>query len=81
MKSFHSKEGDPATSVLRLAALKVILTVVALNQATEPTDQGLKGYLSPKEIRQAMSALYGAANVDQNSEVRKLANQIIPYLA
>ena len=81
LKSFHSEEGEePAIYTLRLAALKVILTVIALNQTNE-SQQGLKEYLKPIEIQQAMSALHGAANVDQNPEVRRLANEIIPYLA
>jgi len=82
LKLFHSGEGDePTLHVLRLAALKVILTAIALNQTNESeTQQGLKGYLTPREIQQAMAALHGAANVDKSPEVRRLANQILPYL-
>jgi len=82
LKSFHTSEGDsPTVIAMRLAALKVILTVIALNQANKlELEQSLKGYLSPTEIQQAMAALHRAVNVDQNPEVRSLANQIIPYL-
>mmetsp|Transcript_33255 Transcript_33255/g.69933 ORF Transcript_33255/g.69933 Transcript_33255/m.69933 type:complete len:438 (-) Transcript_33255:38-1351(-) len=84
LRSFHSGTAntEPTVHIVRLAALKVILTVIALTQANEAeSGQGLKGYLNTKEIRQAMSSLHGAANVDRNPEVRQLANQIIPYFA
>ena len=82
LKLFHTSEGaSPDAHILRLAALKVILTVIALNQSNEAEqEKSLTGFLSPVEIRRAMPALQGAANVDQNPEVRRIANEIIPYL-
>ena len=86
LKSFHTWEGNSpsACAVLRLASLKVILTVIALDRASEANSsesgRDLRGYLSPVEIQRAMSALHGAANVDQSPEVRRLAGEILPYL-
>jgi hypothetical protein len=86
LRSFHAGADDCspcASALLRLAALKVILTVIALDRANEMntwSGRDLGGYLSPLEIRRAMSALNGAANVDQDPEVRRLANEILPYL-
>jgi hypothetical protein len=79
LRSFHvGVEQDSSTSsLLRLASLKVILTIIALYSLS---GQDVKVYLSPVEIRSAMSALHGAANVDQDLEVRRLANEILPYL-
>ena len=54
-----------------------MLTIIALYPLS---GQDVKVYLSPVEIRSAMSALHGAANVDQDLEVRRLANEILPYL-
>ena len=68
------KGPGPTINLLRQAALKVILTVVALDE------HGLDGHLSPNEIQQAMLALHGAATSEQHSEVRRLACQIITYL-
>jgi hypothetical protein len=86
-----------AAPLLRLAALKVILTVIALldrrtndgtmnlsSSSSSASFSGcggdLGGYLSPAEVRKAISALHGAANVDRHPEVRQLANDILPYL-
>lgn len=86
LKSFHTGEGN-ATSVsalLRLASLKVILTVIALDRASGANSheygRELSGCLSPVEFQRAMSALHGAANVDQDPDVRRLAGEILPYL-
>ena len=84
LTSFHTSGTNdaPATTALRLAALKVILTVLALHQSTVlgHAEHDLKGYLSPVEIQKAISAIHGAANVDQNSEVRRVANQLLPHI-
>ncbi len=84
LTSFHTSGTNdaPATTALRLASLKVILTVLALHQSAVlgHSEQDLKGYLSPMEIQKAISAMHGAANVDQNPEVRRLANQILPHI-
>jgi hypothetical protein len=83
--------------LLRLAALKVILAVIALSDRrtsdgtmnpSSPSSSAsfsgrggdLGGYLSPAEVRRAISALHGAANVDRHPEVRRMANDILPYL-
>lgn len=79
---FHTSGGNETSiAALRLAALKVILTVLALHQSKEfERVEDLKRYLSPAEIQKALSAMHGAANVDQNLEVRRLANQILPHI-
>lgn len=84
LTSFHTSGAidSPVLTTLRLAALKVILTVLALHQSKdmEHAEHGQKGYLSPLEIQKATSAMLGAANVDQNPDIRRLANQILPHI-
>ena len=78
LRSFHvgAEQDSSTSSLLRLATLKAILTIIALYSLS---GNDVKVYLSPVEIRSAMST-FTAANVDQDMEVRRLANEILPYL-
>ena len=78
LRSFHvgAEQDSSTSSLLRLATLKAILTIIALYSLS---GHDVKVYLSPSEIRSAMST-FTAANVDQDMEVRRLANEILPYL-
>jgi len=73
LKSLCSEEGAGIISPLRLAAMKVLLTVIA-------NKQNLGEYLQPDEIRHAVVAVRGASNRDESQEVRTLAFEILPYL-
>jgi len=65
-------------SPLRLAALKVILTVIAIQP--KKSGQNMVEYLEPIEVRHAVASVRGAANGDQSREVRQLAFEILPHL-
>lgn len=65
-------------SRLRLAALKVILTVIAIQP--KKSGQNMVEYLEPIEVRHAVASVRGAANGDQSREVRQLAFEILPHL-
>jgi len=73
LKSLCSEEGAGIISPLRLAAMKVLLTVIA-------NKQNLAECIEPDEIRQAVVAVRGASNRDESQEVRTLAFEILPYL-
>lgn len=78
LSSLCGEEGGNIVSPLRLAALKVILTVVAIQP--KESGQNLAKYLEPVEVRHAVALVRGAANRDQSQEVRRLAFEILLYL-
>jgi len=83
LKSFKERSGDEATaSTVRLAASKLMLTVIAIHKSSPGTNPSGKeiGFLDHAEVREAMSELCGAANVDRNPEVRRLITEAIPGL-
>jgi len=73
LKSLCSEERGGIISPLRLAAMKVLLTVIA-------NKQNLAEYIESDEIRHAVVAVRGASNRDESQEVRTLAFEILPYL-
>jgi len=59
-----------------------MLTVIAIHKSSPGTNPSGKeiGFLDHAEVREAMSELCGAANVDRNPEVRRLITEAIPGL-
>jgi len=77
-----------AVRTMRIAGLKLMLAVITIDQLEEePNDHDnnndeysrlrLKGCLSPGELGETLSALRGAANVDPDVEIRKLASYLL----
>ncbi len=93
LKSFKERSGDDeddvAASTLRLAASKLMLATIAIYKSrsgttttttTTPRGNGIGLLLDRAEVREAISELHGAANVDRNPEVRRLMAEAIPGL-
>ena len=75
-------QGQPAseTSKMRLAAIKLLLAIVSIDQMwsnTESTDTKTTGNLGPLELAEAGRTVSAIANIDQDTEVRKLASFLL----
>eukprot|EP00804_Cyclotella_cryptica_P029372 CCRYP_013314-RA/>CCRYP_013314-RA protein AED:0.08 eAED:0.08 QI:95/1/1/1/0.33/0.25/4/3020/1551 len=79
LSSFEAVERNdsPILSTLRLAALKLILTVMAIQKTF---DSNLVNYLKPLEVQKAIKAVTFAANFDKDPDVRRLASEVVPRL-
>lgn len=63
---------------LRVAALKLMLSLLAIYRAT--SDDLIADFLKPVEIQKAIKAVEFAAVSDENPDVRRLASEIVPQL-
>jgi len=79
LNSFETVEQNNSTilSTLRLAALKLLLTVMAIDKTS---DSEISYYLKPLEMQKAIKAVTFAANFDKHPDVRRLASDIVPRL-
>jgi len=74
IKGVVTSDSPYAISSMRLAALKLILALVSIDQNVFSENGGC---LSPSEIVETFSVLRGAANVDEEPAMRKLACHIL----
>eukprot|EP00986_Skeletonema_menzelii_P011464 scaffold5905_cov137-Skeletonema_menzelii.AAC.4 len=74
LKSLCSEGGAGIIRPLRLVSMKVILTVIAVNQ-------NLAKYIEPGEINHAVTAVRDVANRDESQEVRQFAYEICHILS
>lgn len=79
LSSFETVEQNSSTilSTLRLAAFKLMLTVIAIDKTS---DSKLDYYLKPLEMQKAIKAVTFAANFDKHPDVRRMASDIVPRL-
>lgn len=66
-----------ARSTMRITALKLLLIIMNIDQSS-PTAK-IKS-LTPGDIAQALSTIRGVANVDESTDVRKLASYLVNAL-
>jgi hypothetical protein len=79
LNSFNTKDTDnsPDISILRLAALKLMVTTLTIRTTSNNDDAS---YLSPVEVQKAVEAVNAAARLDSQPEVRSLASEVAPHL-
>jgi hypothetical protein len=66
-----------AKTALRIAAMKLLLVIVNIDQSAPMYNNK---FLAPGDIAQALSIIRGAANVDEDSDVRQLASYLATVL-
>jgi len=76
----HQKGDSPTVSVLRLAALQVILTVIALNHAKIGIGARSERLFESNRNPTGYISLTWSCECASESRMRSPANQIIPYL-
>ena len=63
-----------SVSTMRIAAMKLLLGIITMDQTSSSSSSSTKfGFLAPGDISRAVSIIRGAANVDEDPNVRKLA--------
>jgi len=67
-----------ANGSLRIASLKLLLAIASVDQFDK--SYGMQDCLAPGEMAQIFSILQGAANIDANRDVRKLAAHVLATL-
>jgi hypothetical protein len=79
LNSFNTKDTDnlPDISILRLAALKLMLTTLTIRNTSNNEDAS---YLSPVDVQKAAETVNAAARLDAQPEVRSLASEVAPHL-
>ena len=72
------RDNTMASSTLRMAALKLMMSALAIYKASE--DESVSN-LQSEEIQKAIRTVHNcASNSDEHPDVQRLASQIVPYL-
>ena len=72
----HASSSNRQGSQLRLAAMKLLLALVTIDQIGD-----CSGHLGPGELREAVSTISAAANIDSDPDVRSLAGHLVSALS
>ena len=72
----HTSSSNRQSSQLKLAAMKLLLALVTIDQIGD-----FSGHLGPGELREAVSTISAAANIDSDPDVRSLAGHLVSALS